>query len=199
MLFGVERSRLLMEMDCGESRSSSPDDATEPLLWELNGSRSRLCDELTLLEAVGDIDCLPDLWPILDAGEDPLTYDAGLSANEVRRLGGASEEKSGMLDCHALILGDAEYALLVLTGEVPLTLDGAAEPVLILLGDGVLDLGAGVDGLLGGGDGLLDEVGCLKVGGGLACGAENGLPLDCKILLSDRGDGLRRWGLALLL
>lgn len=98
-----------------------------------------------------------------------------------------------------LILGEAEYALLVLTGKVPLTLDGAAEPVLILLGDGVQDLGEGVDGLLGGGDGILDEVICLKVGGGLACGADNDLPLDCKILSSARGDWLRRWGLALLL
>lgn len=117
-----------------------------------------LYDEQTLREAVGDIDCLPDFEPFLDAGEDPLTYEAGRSASEVRRLGGASEEKPGILACHAFIFGDAEFPLFVLTGELPLTLDGAAgtvEPVLILLGVGVEDLGAGVEGLLGGGDGLL--------------------------------------------
>lgn len=121
---------------------------------------------MTLLEAVGDIDFLPYLEPLLDAGEDPLTYDAGLSANEVRRLGGASEEKPGMLDCHALIFGEAEFPRLVLTGEVPLTLDGVGEPVLTLLGVGVLDLRADV-GLLGEGDNLLAGEGCRILGGGL--------------------------------
>jgi hypothetical protein len=90
----------------------------------------------------------------LDAGEEPLTYDAGRSAREVRRFGGASEEKPGIFDCHALIFGDAEFPLLVLMGEVPL----APDPVLILLGVGVEDLGAGVEALLGGGDGLRDGV-----------------------------------------
>lgn len=74
-----------------------------------------------------------------------------------------------MLDCHALIFGEEEFPLLVLMGEVPLAFDGAvapAEPVLILLGVGVLDLGARV-GLLGGGDSLLDGEECRKVGGGL--------------------------------
>lgn len=78
-----------------------------------------------LLEAVGDIDCLPDLedesLPFLDAGEEPLTYDAGRSANEVRRLGGASKEKPGIFVCHALIFGDAGLPRLVFRGEVPLT------------------------------------------------------------------------------
>ncbi|KAJ6323972.1 hypothetical protein OIU76_011301 [Salix suchowensis] len=41
------------------------------------------------------------------AGEEPLTDDAGQSAREVRRLGGASEEKPGIFDCHALIFGEA--------------------------------------------------------------------------------------------
>lgn len=122
-----------------------------------------------LLEAVGDIDCLPDLELFLDAGDDPLTFDAGLSASEVRRLGGTSEEKPGMLDCHALIFGEAEFPRLGLMGEVPLALDSAvapAEPVLILLRVGLPDNGAGV-GLLGGGDNLLDGEECREVGGGL--------------------------------
>lgn len=74
----------------------------------------------------------------------------------MRRFGGASEEKPGIFDCHALIFGEAEFPLLVLMGEVPL----APEPVLILLGVGVgvEDLGAGVEALLGGGDGLRDGV-----------------------------------------
>ena len=95
--------------------------------------------------------------PFLDAGEEPLTYDAGRSAREVRRLGGASKEKPGIFDCHALTFGDAEFPLLVLTGEVPLTPDPATvplEPVLVLRGVGVEDLRAGVELLLGGGDGL---------------------------------------------
>ena len=112
----------------------------------------------SLLEA-GDIDCLPNFEPesllFLDAGEEPLTYDAGRSATEVRRFGGASEEKPGIFDCHALIFGEAEFPLLVLMGEVPL----APDPVLIL--PGVEDLGADVEALLGGGDGLRDGVaGC---------------------------------------
>lgn len=73
---------------------------------------------------MGDIECLLDLVeesrPLLDAGEDPLTTDAGRSANELRRLGGASKENPEMLDCQALVLGEAEFPLLVLTGDVPL-------------------------------------------------------------------------------
>lgn len=40
ILLGAECSELLMGSDCRESMSSSQDDATEPLLWELNRSRS---------------------------------------------------------------------------------------------------------------------------------------------------------------
>lgn len=127
-----------------------------------------------LLEAVGDIDCLLNLevesLPFLDAGEEPLTYDAGRSAREVRRLGGASEEKPGIFACHALIFGEAEFPRLVFIGEVPLTPGEAMvplEPVLILRGVGVEDLGAGVEGLLGGVDGLRDGVPCCGPGGGL--------------------------------
>lgn len=63
-----------------------------------------------------------------------------------------------MLDCHAFILGEVELPRLFFTGEAPLTLEGIlepAEPVLILLGVGVLFLGADIN-LLGGGDSLLD-------------------------------------------
>lgn len=98
----------------------------------------------------------------------------------MRRLGGASDEKPGILACHAFIFGDEEFPLPALTGELPRTLEGTAwllEPVLILLGVGVEDLGAGVEGLFGGGDGLLVGVACRKLGGGLECGAEDGLPL----------------------
>lgn len=72
-------------------------------------------------------------------------------------MGGASKEKPGIFDCHALIFGEAELPRLVLMGDVPLTLDETAEPlepVLILRGVGVEHLGADVEGLLGGGDGL---------------------------------------------
>lgn len=96
----------------------------------------------------------------MDAGEDPLRYDAGLSASEVRRLGGASDENPGILDCHAPAFGEGEFPRFLFTGEVPLIPDGTAvpaEPVLFLLSGGVLDLGAGT-GLLGGGDSLLDGV-----------------------------------------
>lgn len=112
-----------------------------------------------LLEAVGDLDCLPLLD--LDAGEDPLTYDAGRSAKEVRRLGGASKEKPGMFDCHALIFGDAEFPRLLLTGDEPLAPDAATDPegpAVVLRDVGVKDLGGGVEGLTGGGEGLLDGV-----------------------------------------
>lgn len=50
----------------------------------------------------------------------PLTYDAGLSAREVRRFGGASVGKPGIVDCHALNFGETELPRLVFTGEVPL-------------------------------------------------------------------------------
>lgn len=115
-----------------------------------------------LLEAVGDIDCLPYLCArsllFREAGEDPLTYDAGRSARDVLRLGGGSEEKPGILVCHALILGEAEFPLTDFTGEVPLVPDITAaplDPVLNLLGVGVEDLGTDVDGILGGGEDLL--------------------------------------------
>ena len=88
-----------------------------------------------------------------------------------------------------------------MTGEAPLSLEGAialGEPVLILLGVGVLFLGAGI-GLLGGGDSPLDGEDRRKAGGGLERVAENGLLLDCNGLVPDRGDGLRRRGLALVL
>lgn len=85
-------------------------------------------------------------------------------------MGGASKENPGIFDCHALIFGDAEFPLLVLTGEEPLTCDGAAvplEPVLNLRGVGVEDLGGGVENFLGEGDGFLVGVECRKLGGGL--------------------------------
>ncbi|CAA6667820.1 unnamed protein product [Spirodela intermedia] len=73
------------------STSSSQDDVTEPLLRELKWSRSLLCEELTLLEAVGDIDCLllfrDTFLPFLDNGEESLACDADRSEREVRRLG----------------------------------------------------------------------------------------------------------------
>lgn len=123
---------------------------------------------------MGDIDCL--LLPFLDAGDEPLTYDAGRSAKEVRRLGGASEGKPGILVCHALIFGEAEFPRLVLTGEIPLfpgetvgplvlagevplfpgETAGPLEPVLIRRGVGVEDLGPGVMGLVGGVEDLLE-------------------------------------------
>lgn len=98
---------------------------------------------------------------LLDAGEEPLTYDAGRSSKEVRRLGGASEEKPGKFDCHAFTLGEAEFPRAVFTGETPLA---PLDPVLILRGVGVedlrgvgvLDLRVGVKDLLGGGDGRRD-------------------------------------------
>lgn len=86
-----------------------------------------------------------------------------------------------MLACHAFIFGDAEFPLLGFTGELPLAPEGAAgplEPVLILRGVGVEDLGAGVDGLLVGGDGLLVGVEGRKPGGGLEWGPKDCLPLD---------------------
>lgn len=124
-----------------------------------------------LLEAVGDIDCLPNFEDesllCLDAGEEPLTYDAGRSARDVRRLGGASEEKPGILDCHACIFGEAEFRQLAFTGEAPLTpveVTALLDPVLILRGVGVEDLGVGVNIFLGGGgDGRCDGVACRKV------------------------------------
>lgn len=112
----------------------------------------------------------------------------------MQRLGGASEENPGMLVCHTLIFGEAEFPRLVLIGEEPLTLDGAevpVEPVLILLGVGELDLGADVV-LVGEGDDLLVGEGCRVMEDGLEQVAETGLLLDCNVLFPDRGDGLRR-------
>lgn len=128
-----------------------------------------------LLGAEGDFECLP----FLDAGEEPRTYDAGLSAKEVRRFGGDSVEKPGMLACHALTLGEAEFPLLlVLTGETPLApvLTVLTEPVLNLREVGVEARGGGVEGLLDGEDGLLetgeDPVVGVRVGGGLELGTD---------------------------
>jgi hypothetical protein len=71
------------------------------LLYELN--RSLLCDELALLDGVGDIDCLLPLQfmsnPLKDEGDPPLERDTGRSDRDVRRFGGASKEKPGSLDC----------------------------------------------------------------------------------------------------
>lgn len=85
-------------------------------------------------------------------------------------MGGASKEKPGIFDCHPLIFGEAELPRLVLMGEVPLTLGETAvplEPVLILRGVGVEDLGADVEDLLGGGDGLRVGVADRRAGVGL--------------------------------
>lgn len=148
----------------------------------------------------------------------------------MRRLGGASLEKPGIFVCHALIFGEAEFPLLVVTGEDPLLPGGATvllDPVLILLGVGVEDLGAGVGDLLGGVDGLRDgvagrdevaerdgvagrdevaerdgvagregEAGC-RLGVGLELRTDDGLPLDWNVLFPERGDVLKRLGLAL--
>ena len=77
-----------------ESRSSSPEDVAEALLYVLNRSRSTLCDELALLVGVGDIDCLLPLEPVSnplkDVGDPPLERDTGRSGRDVRRFGGAS-------------------------------------------------------------------------------------------------------------
>lgn len=87
--------------------------------------------------------------------------------------------KPGIFDCHPLIFGEAELPRLVLMGEVPLTLGETAvplepvliavplEPVLILRGVGVEDLGADVEDLLGGGDGLRVGVADRRAGVGL--------------------------------
>lgn len=103
--------------------------------------------------------------------------------------------------CHPRNFGEAELPLLALTGEVPrLAFDDVCplEPVLFLRNVGVKDLG-GVDGLFGGVYGLRDGVAGRRTGGGLERGAEEGRPLICPRLLLDRGDGLSRRGLALLL
>lgn len=167
-----------------------------------------------LLEGVGDIDCLLDRddksLPFLDAGEEPLTYDAGRSANEVRRLGGASEEKPGIFVCHALIFGEAELPRLVGTGEVPRLVGKGEVPRLVGKGEVPLALDedialdpvlilrvVAVDGLLGWGDGPLDGVAGRKLGVGFEWGAEDGLPPVWEGLSPDRGDGLKRFGLAL--
>ena len=161
---------------------------------------------MALLEAVGDIDCLPDLddasFPFLDDGDKPLAWDACRSGREVRRLGGASLEKPSRFACHPRNFGEAELPRFAFTGEIPLLpLDdaGPLEPMLALRRVGVEDRGGGVDGLLGGVEGLREGVADGKTGGGLERGAEDGLPLTCPKLLLDRGDGLKRCGLALLL
>lgn len=123
---------------------------------------------------MGDIDFLPNFedesLPFLDAGDEPLTYDAGRSAREVRRFGGASEEKPGRVDCHARNFGEAEFPRVVFTGDVPLTPEEAMvplDPALILREVGVEDLGAGVDGLFGGVEGLREGVVDRRTGAGL--------------------------------
>lgn len=127
-----------------------------------------------LLDAVGDIDCLL----FLEAGEDPRTYEAGRSANEVLRFGGTSVENPGMVDCHALTFGEGEFPLLPREPVVPL------EPVLSLRGVGEETRGTDVVGFRDGGDDLTDEVADLKVAGGLALGAEVARrPLDSNGLL----------------
>lgn len=135
-----------------------------------------------------------------DAGEEPLTYDAGRSLNEVRRFGGASKEKPGIFACHTLALGEAEFPRVLFTGEAPLFPNDRVfppGPAPILREAGVEDLGTGVDGFFGGGDGPLGGVVPRKLGVGLERGAEDGLPLDWMELFPDRGDGLKRFGLAL--
>jgi hypothetical protein len=62
-----------------------------------------LCEELVLLDGVGDLDCLLPLQPVSnplnDEGDPPLERDTERSDRDVRRLGGASKEKPGSLDC----------------------------------------------------------------------------------------------------
>jgi hypothetical protein len=92
-----------MGIDCIESRSSSPDDVAEALLYELIRSRSILWDEQALLDGVGDIDCLLPLEPMstpLKEGDPPLERDTGRSDRDVRRFEGASKGKPGTFDCH---------------------------------------------------------------------------------------------------
>jgi len=171
--------------ECRVSMSSSPEETTEPLLYELKRSRSLLCDELALLEAVGDIDCL---LLLLGVGDNPLTCGDGRSDSDVRRFGGASEEKPGRFDCHPRNFGEAELPRLAVMGDVPLLPDDDAcplEPVLILLSVGVEDLGVGVDGLFGGVDGLREGVTGRARGGGLQRGAEDDLDINCPKLLLD--------------
>lgn len=105
-------------------------------------------DCLLFLDTVGDIDCRP----FLDAGEEPLTYDDGRSAKEVRRFGGGSEEKPGRFVCHPRSFGEAELPRLVVTGEVPLLPEDDPcpfESLLELRRVGVEDRGVGEEGLVG--------------------------------------------------
>lgn len=121
------------------------------------------------------MDCLPNFedesLPLLDdAGDKPLTCDAALSDREVRRFGGASEEKPGRVDCHACNFGEAEFPRFAFPGEGALLPedDGRLlDPVLVLRMVGVADRGAGDEGLFGGVDGLRDGVADRNVGVGL--------------------------------
>ncbi|KAF5933309.1 hypothetical protein HYC85_029480 [Camellia sinensis] len=139
----------------------------------LNLSSLSYSKEQIVGKTVGDIDCLPledESLPFWDAGEEPLTYDAGQSANEVHRLGGASKEKPGIFVCHALIFGDTVFPQLLVTGEIPVIPDEdivPPDPVLILRRVGAEDLGTGVNGLFGRGDGLCDGVPWQTLGVGL--------------------------------
>lgn len=166
------------------SMSSSQDDVTEPLLRELKWSRSLLCEEQILLEAVGDIDSLlffrDAFLPFLDDGEESLTCDVDRSEREVRRLGGGSVGSPGKLMCHPRNFGDAELPLLAFTGEVPVLPKEATlllDPLLVLLCVGVEDLGVGVEGLFWVVD-LLVGVVERKTAAGLELRADDGLPLN---------------------
>lgn len=116
-----------------------------------------------LLEAVGDIDCLL----LLEAGDDPRTYEAGRSSNEVLRFGGTSVENPGIVDCHAFTFGEIP--------ELPLEVVPLLEPVL--------DLRGGVDGLRDGGDDDLSDVAVGFKLSGLALGADVARYLLSNVLL----------------
>lgn len=70
-----------------------------------------------------------------------------------------------MFDCQDLILGEAEFPLLVLTGDVPL--EPPIQLVLNLRGVCVLDLGEDGEGSPGGEHDLLEGVACCELGVGL--------------------------------
>lgn len=97
-------------------------------------------DELTHLESFED----------LDAGDDPREYDDGLSDKDVRRFGGVSNEKPSTFDCHPRNLGEAEPPQVFFIEEAPY------DVILNFLGAGETDLG--VEDLVGGVNGLLDDV-----------------------------------------
>lgn len=116
-------------------------DAADCLLIELNCS-PLLCDEVTLLEEVGDTECLPqfdeDLLLCPDIGDKPCERVAVRSVREVWRLCGTSVEIPGRSICHPRNFGEAEFPRLAVTGDVHLL--PMDEPVLILRDVGVKDL-----------------------------------------------------------